>query len=134
SVAAVLTAGKRELLGRLEGAVDRPLLEDDPAIRIGALLTEREEAYRLAGSPISTDGMPPGDVGSTLAARFLEACGDVSGPVAIDAGGALTTSVVVGPRAIERIPAAIPRGPDGEGRVVLVSDAAVAAGAGARVE
>jgi shikimate kinase / 3-dehydroquinate synthase len=75
SEVAVLTAEPAELLRRLDGVGDRPLLDGDVEERMYELLRRRAPAYAGAGRPLDTTRLTIDEVGAELALRYLAASG-----------------------------------------------------------
>jgi len=67
---AVLTCDPEEILGRVGDRGGRPLLDEDPAASVRALLAERLAAYERAGPALDTTGLDVAGVGAALAARY----------------------------------------------------------------
>ena len=67
---AVLTCDPEEILGRVGDRGGRPLLDEDPAASVRALLAERLAAYARAGPALDTTGLDVAGVGAALAARY----------------------------------------------------------------
>jgi shikimate kinase len=68
-----LTASRETILQRLSGDRTRPLLQgDNPAERVAALLTERQQFYAEADLSISTDGKKIEEIVAEILARLSE--------------------------------------------------------------
>jgi 3-dehydroquinate synthase len=61
-----LDASAEEILARLNGAEDRPLLQGDKRGRIQELLEARREAYQAIPQHVNTDGRTPGAIATEL--------------------------------------------------------------------
>lgn len=67
-----LSAGQDELVRRLAGNVDRPLLAEDPGARLAELAAAREPLYReVASLTVTTEGQSPAEVAVGLAAQLI---------------------------------------------------------------
>jgi shikimate kinase/3-dehydroquinate synthase len=65
-----LDASVDEILRRLDGAQDRPLLGDNPRANVEKLLAARRDAYAQIRLHIQTDGQTPEQIAQTIAARL----------------------------------------------------------------
>lgn len=65
-----LDASVDEILRRLDGARDRPLLGDNPRANVEKLLAARRDAYAQIPLHIQTDGQTPAQIAQTIAARL----------------------------------------------------------------
>lgn len=65
-----LDASAEEILGRLHGANDRPLLQGDKRARIEELLAARQEAYRAIPIHVDTNGRIPKAIAREIADRL----------------------------------------------------------------
>jgi shikimate kinase len=74
AVPVVQLRARLETLGlRVGDARTRPLLADDPAVRLAVLAAERSATYdEVATFAVDTDGRTPGQVAATVAARLHE--------------------------------------------------------------
>lgn len=63
-----LDASADEILARLNGAQDRPLLQGDKRARVQALLDARREAYSAIAMHINTDHRAPGEIAREILA------------------------------------------------------------------
>jgi 3-dehydroquinate synthase len=133
SVVAVLTASPEEIETRLGEPSSRPLLADSPGTRIRELLAERSTAYATAGPALDTTGKSIREVAALVADRYRAEEAVRSQPVTVR-GPQGEYPVAVGSGAVGRLDellrSLLPPG----GRVVVVSDRAVAGSAGALVE
>lgn len=121
-----LTAEPAELVRRLNGSTDRPLLQPDPPSAIASLLRERLHRYLQADLVVSTDGVAPEliarQLNDRLATRGIER-------VRIDVPGS-PHEVTVGTRLRPLIRSTLVRLAV-SGTVVIVSDSVVAEAHGA---
>jgi 3-dehydroquinate synthase len=134
STVAVLTVPPDELTRRLGTGSSRPLFDPDEPSRMAALLEDRREGYARFGEPLDTSGKPPADVGAELAQRYRDATGTGPGEVVrvAVAGPAGSYPVVVGDGVLGRAGAEVRTALPSAALAVVVADAAVDAGAGAR--
>lgn len=65
-----LDASVDEILARLNGASDRPLLQGDKRARIQALLDQRRDAYSAIPMHINTDNRTPDEIARDILERF----------------------------------------------------------------
>ncbi|MGH7608375.1 MAG: bifunctional shikimate kinase/3-dehydroquinate synthase [Candidatus Dormibacteria bacterium] len=132
AMAAVLTAAPEELGRRLRGDRLRPLLGPDPGSGLAVLLAARGPDYRAAGTQVDTSGRPPQEVAGMLVRLYRDRVR--SQESLLEVGGADGGyPVIVGPQALDRLPGVIAARAPARARVVVVSDATVAAVAARRV-
>jgi shikimate kinase len=71
-----LDANAAEIIKRLDGNLDRPLVAgDDPAARIEQLLSARQAAYARVKTHVDTDARSPVEVAEEIVSAFQEAVG-----------------------------------------------------------
>jgi shikimate kinase / 3-dehydroquinate synthase len=116
-----LTAEPGELIRRLNGSRERPLLGNDVATAIDSLLPRRMPRYREADLLVATDAAVPHDIAQQIAARLPDAGVD---RIPIDIPGS-PHEVTLGTRLQNLVAAALQRMAT-SGAVMVVSDANVA--------
>ncbi|MFZ0995249.1 MAG: bifunctional shikimate kinase/3-dehydroquinate synthase [Candidatus Dormiibacterota bacterium] len=132
AVTVVLTASAAELERRLRGDRSRPLLAGGPKQRITDLMADRAPAYAASGFAIETTAISVAQVADLIAEHYRLEFARNSVPVTV-LGPAGPYPVVVGPDALQHLePLLAPMLKQGA-RVVIASDEAVLASAGARV-
>jgi 3-dehydroquinate synthase len=121
-----LDAGDAELLRRLGGAGDRPLLRDDPPARLAELRRARGHLY--AAAPLRVDSAD-GDVeevcdrvAAVVAGNRLEAPRTGAGEELSVSLGERSYHIAVGAGVVDGLPAHLP---EGATRVAVVADRAV---------
>jgi shikimate kinase/3-dehydroquinate synthase len=132
SVAVVLTASPEEIEARLVDAPTRPLLARTPGARIRELLAERAFAYSTAGYEVESRSRSIPEVAALVADRYRAEEMSTSLAVAV-AGPQGDYPVVVGAGSRDRLDGLLNYQLPRTGRVVVVSDRAVAGTAGALV-
>ncbi|MGH7639583.1 MAG: bifunctional shikimate kinase/3-dehydroquinate synthase [Candidatus Dormibacteria bacterium] len=118
-----LSAGLEQILARLGGAGDRPMLRSDPRRRTAGLLEERRAAYAALGDWLPTDGRPVEEVARELARRYQQHRSKAgSTPLQVElAQGAYPIHVVEGEEEMQGLLlASLPP----KSRVLIVTDAA----------
>jgi 3-dehydroquinate synthase len=132
SVVVVLTAPPQEIEQRLAHGPTRPLIGAAPGLRIRELLEERAAAYAAAGSAIDTARETLDQVAAKVAAYYRENVAMTAQLIRVEAPSG-SYPVAVGEGALDRMAELLSDQLPASRRAVVVSDAAVATGAGARV-
>ena len=132
-VAVVLAASPEEIQSRLAGDAPRPLLASAAAARIRELLAERAPAYARAGVELATAGLEIPEVGALIADRYRSEQGSRSHPIVVP-GPDGDYPVLVGSGELVNLDQLLRDRLPRSGRVLVISDGAVAGSAGARLE
>jgi 3-dehydroquinate synthase len=130
AVVVVLTCDKEELRARLESSQQRPLLAGGSGDSVAALMAERAGVYAAAGMGIDTTGRTVDEVAAEVVAIYRSQV--AADPVVVRViHGRSSYPVVVGPGALQTLGSVVRAELSRARRAVVVSDSAVAAGAGA---
>ncbi|MGH7641480.1 MAG: bifunctional shikimate kinase/3-dehydroquinate synthase [Candidatus Dormibacteria bacterium] len=133
AVTLVLTASPDEIEERLGETSTRPLLAEAPGDRIRQLLAERSDLYASAGPVLDTSGRGIPEVAALVADRYRAESESKSQRVTV-AGPRGEYPVVVTHEAVASLDEILRSQLPHAGRVLVVSDRAVAGSAGAKVE